>query len=276
MDIKDKAKFLIQRTANSLGYEIHRVPDITTTLTPPSYLRSLVGSRSSVEAYEAQGLEFFNYFKDLCSLKPDEDVLDVGCGCGRMAVQLTKYMKSSAAYEGFDIDLALVGWCQKNISSRYPNFHFQLVDRHNKSKISKGQLKAPAHRFPYNDESFDFVFLTSVFTHMLPRDMEVYLAEISRVLRKGQRCLITFFLLNAESSALVDAKLSTQDFSHVFKNYSTISKSSPEDAVAYAEDYILGLYGKYGLEIANPIRYGSWCGRGRYLSYQDIIIAVKA
>lgn len=37
---------------------------------------------------------------------------------------------------------------------------------------------------------------------MLPSDVEHYLSEIARVLRKNGRCLVTFFLLNAESLQL--------------------------------------------------------------------------
>jgi hypothetical protein len=45
--------------------------------------------------------------------------------------------------------------------------------------------------------------------------------------------------------------------------------------VAFEENYIRTLYGKYGLRIMEPIHYGSWCGRRNFLSYQDIIVASK-
>ena len=41
----------------------------------------------------------------------------------------------------------------------------------------------------------DVAFLTSVFTHMLPEDVEHYLDELARVLKPGGRTLITWFLL---------------------------------------------------------------------------------
>jgi ubiquinone/menaquinone biosynthesis C-methylase UbiE len=273
MNIKYKAKLLIQKIVNSLGYEIHRMPS-PHILIPPPYIMNLVGS-SDRENHIAIGEEMLRLSKDICGLKPNENVLDVGCGCGRAAVPLAKYLNRSATYEGFDIVPVLIKWCVKNISSKYPNFHFQLIDVFNKNYNPKGQLKASVYRFPYKDESFDFVFLTSVFTHMLPEDMENYLSEISRVLRKGRRCLITYFLLNAQSLSLIDAKLSTLNFNYVFGNYCTISKTTPESAVAYAEEYIHNLSEKYGLNIINPILYGSWCGIKGDNTYQDIIIAEK-
>jgi cyclopropane fatty-acyl-phospholipid synthase-like methyltransferase len=42
------------------------------------------------------GKEFLRYFVDLAGLKPDQAVLDVGCGKGRMAVSLTHYLSRRA------------------------------------------------------------------------------------------------------------------------------------------------------------------------------------
>ena len=141
--------------------------------------------------------EFFQYFVQLGGLKPDENVLDVGCGIGRMAVPLTKYLKG--VYEGFDIGPEAIKWCQDNISRRYPKFYFQVADVFNEKYNPGGKYKASEYKFPYDNDAFDFVYLTSVFTHMLPHDMENYLSEISRVLRNNGRCLITYYLLNEES-----------------------------------------------------------------------------
>jgi SAM-dependent methyltransferase len=272
MNIKTKAESMVQKMANRLGYEIHRLPKFTY---PPSEISNLVGPGTSIQ-HEEIGKKFMKYFKDIGGLKPYEDVLDVGCGYGRMAVQLTKYLNRRARYEGFDIVPVLIEWCKTNISARYPNFNFQLIDLYNGMYVPNAQRKASDYIFPYKDESFDFVFLTSVFTHMMPQDVENYLSEIRRVLRKGKRCLITYFLLNEQSLALSEAKLCVDlDFKYVFDNYRTVTDTAPENVVAYDEQYIRKLYDKYGLRIQNSIHYGSWCGRKEYLSYQDIIVAEK-
>lgn len=225
--------------------------------------------------FKERGEEFFRYFIELGGLKPTDRILDAGCGVGRMAVPLTTYLDKDGSYEGFDIVAGGINWSTKTITSKYPNFRFQLADIYNSSYNPKGGYKASEYKFPYENESFDFVFLTSVFTHMLPMDIENYLSEITRVLKRGGKCFITFFLLNAESVKLIEAKLSTLDFKYTFEEYSTISKNAPESAVAYNEYLIKKLYEKYGLTMAEPIHYGSWCGRKEYLSYQDIVLAVK-
>jgi len=46
--------------------------------------------------------------------------------------------------------------------------------------------------------------------------------------------------------------------------------------VAYDEEFVRDLFQKHSLTIMEPIHYGNWCGRERYLSMQDIVIAVKS
>ena len=110
---------------------------------------------------------------------------------------------------------------------------------------------------------------------MLPEAMENYFSEISRVLKRDGRCLITFFLLTAESVGLVDQRKSTLDFKYAFGKYRVIDEDAPESAIAYAEQYIRSLYQKHDMMIMEPVYYGSWCGRQDFLSYQDIIVAIR-
>ena len=147
--------------------------------------------------FRAAGDEFRELLVSLGGLRPDDDVLDVGSGVGRIAVGLTDWLRGR--YEGIDVVRRGVEWCQQAITPRYPNFHFQVADLYNRHYNPVGRVPASDYRFPFEDQSFDFVVLTSVFTHLLPADRDNYISEIARVLRPKGRCFATFFLLNEEA-----------------------------------------------------------------------------
>src|SRR5688572_13819673 len=61
--------------------------------------------------FEGIGKGFLHYFTELGGLQPEEKVLDVGCGIGRMAIPLTGYLSKTSEYHGFDIVKAGITWC---------------------------------------------------------------------------------------------------------------------------------------------------------------------
>jgi SAM-dependent methyltransferase len=239
-------------------------------LLPPEELQKWVGG-----GYEAVGAKLFGYLVELCGLQPGEAVLDVGCGSGRIALPLSGYLNRKGRYAGFDISTAAIACCTENISGSHPNFDFRVADIQNALYNAEGKYKPTDFRFPYPDASFDVVLLASVFTHMLPPDVEHYLHEIVRVLKPGGRCLITYFLLNEESSALIKNGKGTYNFEHEMQGYRTINAKQPEAAIAYPEPFVRDLYGKCGLKLREPLHYGLWSGRTHYLGFQDVVIAVK-
>lgn len=225
--------------------------------------------------FRAIGDEFKGYFITHGNLSRNDRILDVGCGIGRMAVPLTKFLSARGEYHGFDASSMGIAWCCDTISKRFHNFHFKHFDFYNGTYNPSGSLKPSQFRFPFQDSFFDFIFLTSVFTHMIPEDMERYLSEIGRVLKAGHRCLITFFLLNGTSQHCLDQGLSSLDFNTPFRGCLTLNGQNPEAAIAYSEMVVRQDFEDHGLRIVEPVHYGSWCGRNEFISYQDMIIAEK-
>lgn len=90
-------------------------------------------------------------------------VLDFGCGCGR----LFRHWHSIQGPEMFGVDCnaKLIEWCQKNLP-----FGTFLVSNSNPP-------------LPHADGIFDFIYATSVFTHMSEELQLLWMKEFSRLLR---------------------------------------------------------------------------------------------
>jgi SAM-dependent methyltransferase len=188
-----------------------------------------------------------------------------------MAWPLTEYL-TTGSYEGFDVIPELVKWCRENITPLHARFRFEHVDVANSFYHARGATRARQYHFPYEDTTFDFTFLTSVFTHMLMDDFRHYTGEIARTLKPGGAALMTFFLLNDESRRLKDTPESKLKFRHRRGRVMVEERHNPEAVVGYAEDTVRFILRTRGLEV-QQILYGSWCGRERTVSFQDIVIA---
>jgi SAM-dependent methyltransferase len=235
--------------------------------------------------FKPTGERWLGIFKELCDLKPHESVLDIGCGIGRMAVTLAEYLSADARYEGLDVARAQIEWARDHITPRHPSFRFHRADVFNKSANPTGTTQPTDYTFPYGNGEFDFAFLLSVFTHMLPEDVERYFEEIARVLKTGGRFLATVLLLNDESLALLAAtagqrrdpsgSASRALFSHDFGHYRVTSSEVPEIVIAYQENYLLDLCDKHGFRLNGAVEYGRWPGRSKGRTGQDLIVAEK-
>lgn len=216
----------------------------------------------------AVGDAFFKTLKRH-GLTSDMDVLDVGCGQGRMARPMTEFLKGR--YEGFDIDKSGIEWCQAQYKD-VANFTFHHADVFNARYNKTGQVAAKNYRFPFEDNSFDRIFLTSVFTHMFKDDVANYLSEIARVLKPDGKCLVTWFLLDDISR---QSQHPVMQFKHDVDEVSqTTVKSNPEAAIAFNIEFVRSLYEKHGLKIED-IEYGNWGRPDSPYDLQDMIIAAK-
>ena len=240
---------------------------------PPLHLRRYVGP---LESFESSGAEFMDHLRLLAELRPDERVLDIGCGCGQMALHLEKYLDENGSYAGVDIHRPSIRWCQKNIGARRSNFQFAHIDVRNFAYNPDGKHRAETYQFPFEDRSFDLILLKSVFTHMRPPEVSNYLREVSRLLRSNGRCLATFFLLNEEQARLALQDANDVEFKYGEGVWRYRLEQSPESAVAYDERYVMELLSQHGLTLRAPVYYGRWAGRKDGLSYQDILLLEKS
>ena len=243
-------------------------------LLPPPELRKIVGSESS-EAYLKAGESFFKILRRHARLRRSDRVLDVGCGCGRMALPMTRFLEDGS-YDGFDVVPELIEWAQSHITPKHANFRFALIDVANAFYYGQGGTAAKHYRFPYEDDTFDFTMLASVYTHMLKDDFVRYAGEVARTLKPGGAAVMTFFLLNEDSRRMKEGPRSKLRFPYPYGSGGTLVEdpTRPEGAVAYPEEVARSILARSGLDV-QQILFGSWCGRERAASGQDVVIARK-
>ena len=75
-------------------------------------------------------------------LRPDHDVLDIGCGAGRLTAALSGFL--TGGYEGFDVSPERIAWCQENLPG-----NFQVLDVFNRTyNHHRGRWMPPRLSFP--------------------------------------------------------------------------------------------------------------------------------
>jgi ubiquinone/menaquinone biosynthesis C-methylase UbiE len=212
-------------------------------------------------------------YEQYCPIQPDHRVLEIGCGVGRDAIQLTDILDGRGSYMGVDIIGPSIQWCQENITSRHPNFRFVYLDVRSQLHNPDGHLGVTDVSLPVDDASIDRVILQSVFTHMFEPDIIHYLQEFSRLLRSNGLVLASFFLLDDEARSLSHTTLQPLQFRHHFSDGCFInSPQYPEGAVGYTPQALERLLRNGGFELDQPVHRGHWSGRQGVTDGQDIAI----
>ena len=132
------------------------------------------------DEYIASALELVVELEKVTKIRRGLRILDFGCGQGRLANGLIINKTSNINYHGIDTHSNSIAWCKKHIKSKKNAFLFT----HLPAKNARYNPNATAlQTLPAKSNSIDCVFLNSVFSHMLPPDIEFYLNEFHRVLK---------------------------------------------------------------------------------------------
>ena len=109
-------------------------------------------------------------------LQPNDYLIDVGCGSGRVAFAFARSdFRDTLRYLGVDIVPEMLAFAAEKC--RHPLWRFALVTE---------------PRIPEGDGKADMVCFFSVFTHLLQEESYLYLEEARRVLRPGDRIVASY------------------------------------------------------------------------------------
>ena len=149
----------------------------TDTCLPPAEMRYRVSSSPHADEFVRIGKACATDIQSALvrigyDLKSFTRILDFGCGCGRTLVHM-KSLAPGAQFEGTDIDAKAIEWCQTNL----PFATFSL-----------SKEKPP---IDYVANTFDFIYVISVFTHLDEEYQFIWLEELRRIAKPGAILLLT-------------------------------------------------------------------------------------
>lgn len=220
--------------------------------------------------YRAIGAEFLGHFVRIGRLQPHERVFDIGCGIGRMAVPLTQYLDPErGSYDGVDPVMDGILWCAQTITPAYPRFRFQRLDIAHPLYNPQGSLPGNEVRFGFANQSFDFITMTSVATHLPPDELVVYLSEAARLLAPGGRLFLTAFALDGQSTG--QERLKFRRWGEGPGWYAI--EEAPLAAAGIDAGFLLEHATQAGLAVER-LDPGHWRGHSA-AHYQDLLVAVK-
>lgn len=112
---------------------------------------------------------------DLLKPQPSMNILDVGCGAGKLCFLFDDYTKGKANIIGGDFSNELLDKARARNNERASNIEFRFLDFN--------------QNFPFEDEKFDLC--TSAFAIYYASDMNFTFGEAHRILKPGGRLFVS-------------------------------------------------------------------------------------
>jgi len=135
------------------------------------------GEPATEESLSAHGKASADIIRGMLSIGPEDRVLEVGVGVGRLAEHIAGHCKS---FTGIDISKNMVRIARERLGV-FNNVHFES---HNKSDLSL-----------FGDAEFDKVIFQVVLIHLDREDVFNYLRETERILSPGGLAWFQFYNL---------------------------------------------------------------------------------
>jgi SAM-dependent methyltransferase len=159
-------------------------------LIPPARFRT--GGQSAITEYAYSAGVIAAYIGEHLAT-PDPQVLDLGCGTGKMVSAVWPFLGKNGHYTGFDIDEKSITFAR----SWYPKERCSFIHArlYNARYNPAGEALA-TYEWPVAAASIDLAVAFSLFTHLNMPDSKRYFEELARVLKPNGLALLTFFLVD--------------------------------------------------------------------------------
>ena len=174
---------------------------------------------------------------NLARLQPGEQALDVGCGTGTLAIEVTRRVGRSGRVAGIDPGTEQIARARSKAARHNQSIDFQV-----------GVIEQLA--FP--DSTFDVVFSTLMMHHLPASLKRQGLAEIARVLKPGGRLVIADFKRKQERQGRA-ARFHA-------------GGSSTQDLAALVKD---AGFSQIETEEMQPLRFSAFPGAGFLKAYKS-------
>jgi SAM-dependent methyltransferase len=233
---------------------------------PPFRIRVRNGAFAYIDArrWIRIGNQMRDELRTFVELRPEHDVLEIGCGPGIAAHSLKAFL-GSGSYTGLDIDATSIAWCRRNYAGERTRFvHQDLAQAFYNPGGSEETVRTP---LPFGAASFDRAFTISVFTHLYPDEISHYLSEISRVLRPGGSCLATLLIKDRFVASRSRIPLRHE----IDADLLAWNAEMPTKALAHSAALLARIAENGGMRI-REIAPGSWDGTTQASYFHDMIV----
>jgi len=174
MQLSDHLHFYYQKFKNRSSNKIFKEknPDV---ILPPDYM-IYESFQMNYDNYYNDSLDtakwLIGYFEKHIELK-NVKILEWGCGPARIIRHLPNLLDISCEIFGTDYNHQTIDWCQKNI----PKVHF-----------TKNNLQPT---LDYENNFFDIIYATSVFTHLSEEMHYAWFKELKRISKENGIIFLT-------------------------------------------------------------------------------------